>query len=66
MEVLKTEEPAGTLKKIELINTGEENFKVALIAWIGTNYPDWGYKGFYDRLVTFRADSCTLDLTVVD
>ena len=62
MRVNKVEEPAGDLVKIELIHTGNENFKDDLKAWIRTYYPTWNYEEFFNRLLLFQAGTCIIDV----
>ena len=62
MRVNRVEDPEGTLITIELIHTGNGNFKNELKLWIHASYPTWDFEDFFNRLITFQAGSCALDV----
>ena len=62
MQVSKIENPAGNLIRLEFSRASDEDFKTALMEWIQANYPDWGYPGFFQRLATFQAGNCSINM----
>ena len=62
MRVNRIEDPEGSPKTIELTHTGSGNFKDDIKSWIQIYYSTWNYETFFNRLITFQAGSCILDV----
>ena len=62
MEVRRIEEEGGTLKAVEFIRTGDDDFKSAIQTWIQDNTSmDWAE--FFERLEAFSFASCRINMS---
>lgn len=53
----------GALTGLEFINTGDENFKESIRAYVTEHFPDITMQEFFERLREFSGSRCCLDMT---